>query len=442
MKPITCFIILFSLSHALRSQNPLNTGKLDSFFTILSEKNQAMGSFALHRSGQTVYTRCIGLADSTGTPAPADARYRVGSITKVFTAVLIHQLVEAGKLTYETRLSDFYPEMPHAAEITIGQMLNHHSGLHNFTNDPEYLRYFEKPKSKAELLDIFSKMTADFSPGAEGNYSNTAYVLLGFIAEKVAGTDYTSLVKTQICDRIGLYNTYVGEKYDAGKKEVQSFDWDNRWAPATCTDLSIPGAAGAIVSTPADLTLFIRQVFHGSLLKKESLDKMLDMHDGFGFGLFSFPFYDQTCYGHTGGIDGFHSMLCYFPEGDVAFAWTGNGEQYDVNNIMLGAMSIYFEKPFSIPVFDSKPMDPAEMAQYIGVYSSKEIALKITIGSENGRLTGQATGQSAFPLDKSADGSFRFDAAGIVMEFGKNAEGLVTDLTLKQAGYTLKFDKD
>ena len=146
---------------------------MDSLFAILAEKNKAMGTVAILKNGQLIYNNSIGYAaidPIEKIAATAKTKYRIGSITKMFTAVIIFQLIEEKKLGIDDKLDIYFSSLPNAAKITIGNLLNHHSGLHNFTEDSLYLTYNEKPKTQQEMLDIIAATPLDFEPGAKGEY--------------------------------------------------------------------------------------------------------------------------------------------------------------------------------------------------------------------------------------------------------------------------------
>jgi CubicO group peptidase (beta-lactamase class C family) len=219
-----------------------------------------------------------------------------------------------------------------------------------------------------------------------------------------------------------------------GDNESFSYNYAGNWKQETETDLSIPGGAGAIISTPTDLTKFIQALFDLKLVSQESLNQMKTN----SMGMFPFPLGDKTLYGHTGGIDGFNSMLAYLPEEKLAVAYTSNGMVYPVNDIMLGVFAIYHNRPFSIPTFETVAVSPEILEKYVGIYSSPGFPLKITVTRDAGTLYAQASGQSAFPLEATAADKFKFDRARIVMEF--NAEK--NQMTLKQGGRETVFTKE
>jgi D-alanyl-D-alanine carboxypeptidase len=210
--------------------------------------------------------------------------------------------------------------------------------------------------------------------------------------------------------------------------------------------MSIPHGAGAIVSTPNDLTVFITALFANKLISEKSLNKMKEIKEGYGKGLIRFPFGKKSAYGYNGGIDGFISNLAYFPNERVALSVTANGMNYNFNDILIGVLSIYFNVPFEIPDFEAKEItiDGEELKNYEGEFSSKSLPLKITLKVKDDQLYGQATGQSEFPLTPFSKTEFRFEQAGIVIEFAKDNTGKIqyASFILNQSGGKFPYQKE
>jgi CubicO group peptidase (beta-lactamase class C family) len=431
-------VVFIGLSSGTILSQSFNKPKLDSLMGILAEKNNAMGSLTISKNGVVVYSRAIGYSYISGNeklPATNQTKYRIGSITKMFTATMIFQLIEDRKLSLTTNIDKYFPKLPNANKITISNLLNHRSGLHNFTDDPDYQTWMTQPKTQDEMLAIISKGGIDFQPNEKFSYSNSNYVVLGYIIEKVSKQSYSKYLSHRITSKIDLSNTYVGAKADTKKNESFSYRFLNDWEQSPETDMSIPGAAGAIVSTPVDLTKFIESLFSLKLVSKNSLEQMKTMTDGYGMGMFEFPFYTKRAYGHNGGIDGFASTLEYFPEDSLALAYCTNGQVYPMNSILPGVLSIYFNKPYSVPTFSLKTED---LDKYLGVYSSTQIQLKITLTKNAATLFAQVTGQSPFPLDPTEKDKFKFDPFGLTMEFNPDKN----ELTVKEGGNILLFTKE
>lgn len=322
-------------------------------------------------------------------------------------------------------------------KITLGNLLNHRSGIHNFTNDEEYLNYNTRPKSEKEMVEIISKGKSDFEPDSKGDYSNSNYVLLSYILEKTYKKSYKDILNTKIIKPLGLKNTYFGGKTNIQNNECYSYNYSEKWKKETETDMSIPMGAGAVVSNPTDLVVFITNLFSNKIISEKSLEQMKTIKDKFGMGLFQIPFYEKKAFGHTGGIDGFRSVVSYFPESKLAIALTSNGMIYTNNDVLIATISSYYNKPFKIPTFEVIALKTEDLDIYLGEYSSAEIPLKITITKDNQKLFAQATGQAAFPLDAIEKDKFEFLAAGIKLEF-KSTEN---QMILNQGGRKFTFTK-
>jgi D-alanyl-D-alanine carboxypeptidase len=433
-------ILLTLLLYGTMFSQDFNKQKLDSLFSILSEKNKAMGSVTISKNGTVLYSRAIGysiISDKEKMASTINTRYRIGSISKMFTSTMIFQLIEEGKINLATTLDTWFPNIPNARQITIANLLYHRSGIHNFTNDPEYTTYMTMSKTQDEMIAIITKNKADFQPDEKTAYSNSNFVILGYIIEKITGKPYSKNLNERITSRIGLANTYYGGKTNIKNNECFSYRFDGTWNPETETDMSIPGGAGAIVSTPTDLTRFIEALFSYKLVSKNSLDQMKTIKDGMGMGMFQIPFYDKKAYGHNGGIDGFGSNLAFFPEDNLAVSYCTNGMVYPMNDILIGVLSIYYGKAYKIPTFNTLAMKAEDLDKYLGVYSSTQMPLKITVTKDKNSLIAQATGQSSFPLEPTEKDKFAFDQAGIKMEFNPAKN----EMTLKQGAGNFLFTK-
>ena len=414
----------------------INSPKLDSLFQILDEKNKFMGSIAISQNDKIIYSKAIGKADlESNKLATTLTKYRIGSISKMFTTVLIFKAIEENKITLLTTIDKYFSNIENANKITVSNLLNHRSGIHNFTNDSLYSSYYTLPKSELEMLKIIKDGKSDFEPNAKAEYSNSNFVLLSFILEKIYKKQFSQIVNDKIIKVIGLKNTYVGNKINIKNNESNSYINTGSWEKESETDMSIPKGAGAVVSTPTDLVKFIENLFKGKLVSIKSLEIMKTLRDNYGMGMFQVPFYDKKGFGHTGGIDAFLSVLYYFPSDKLSIAITSNGQTYDNNNIVMAGLSSYYNKPFEIPTFTNIILKTEELDQYLGVYSSPEFPLKITITKNKLILNAQATGQSAFELDAITKDKFEFKVAGIKLEFLPETKQMI----LKQGAgkYTL-----
>ena len=436
-KTFTALLIIFS--SVVFAQN-FDREKMDAYFSLLEEKDKAMGSVSIFRNDEEIYSKSIGYADvEKKIKANHDTKYRIGSISKSFTAVIIMQLIEEGKLSLQTPLSEFYTSFENAEGITIAHLLRHQSGIYNITNSDDYKKWMEKPINRGDLVEKIIEKGHVFDPGEKTEYSNSNYILLSLIAETIEIDSYENILNQRIVKPLQLKNTYFGGKINTDNNESQSYARIKTWAKSTETDMSIPMGAGSIVSTPNDLNVFYYNLFMGNLVSKESLEEMMRLEDNFGIGLFQSPFYERKAYGHTGGIDAFQSSADYFPADAIFVSYTSNGINIPLNDIMIGILSILFGKDYELPTFQTgMKVEIKQLNKYVGVYSSADMPMDLTISLKDGQLFGQATGQSEFPLEPYEKHKFKFENAGLKIDFDPDKKMLY----LHQGGGIFMFYKN
>ncbi len=434
MKKIFLFIT-FALSLNSFGQSETKFDKIDSLLNYLASNNKFMGTVAIQENDQVVFEKAYGYADvKKKIKADINTRYKIGSITKTFTSVVILQLVEEKKLTLDTKLSRFFPTINNSENITIENLLNHSSGIYSFTDDADYPEYAKLPKTRSELMKKIKAGKPVFAPGEKAAYSNSNFVLLGWIIEDLTKKSYAENIDSRIIKKLGLNNTGFAS---GTQNEAISYSWDGKnWQEAQKEDMSIPGGAGAILSSASDLTKFINALFAGKLLKQPSLDIMTTIDKGFGKGIFTMPFGERKFYGHTGGIEDFTSTLGYYPKEKLGIALLDNGQGYGMNDIMIGILSIYYKMPYRFPNLKSATVAISILKKYEGTYSDANFPMKISIKEENGVLICQATGQESFPLNPLSDTKFNFDPAGLELVFGPDT------MTILQGGSEFKLTKE
>ena len=438
-KAVLTTLIVLTLSQIGLAQTNFDKTKLDNYFNALEQNDKFMGSVAVSKNGEIIYKKSIGFADvENNIKATEKSKYRIGSITKSFTTVLILKAVEEKKLNLNQTIDKWFPEIINAKDITVKHLLNHRSGIHNFTNNKDYLTWNTQPKTEKELVEIIVKGGSDFNPDSKAEYSNSNFVLLTFILEKTFSKSYSDLLQEFIVKPLGLTNTYVFGKINPLNNECKSYSFAGTWKAETETDFTIPLGAGAITSTPTDLTIFADALFNGKLVTNESLEIMKTIKDGYGIGLFQFPFHNSVGYGHTGGIDGFSSVYSHFADDKISYALISNGSNFSINNISVAVLSAVYDKPYEIPTFTAFNLTSEDLDKYLGVYSSSQIPLKITITKEGSTLIAQGSGQPSFPLEATGKDKFKFDLAGAEFEFNPNEKTMV----LFQGGAQIKFTKE
>jgi len=354
MKKIVLILAALALNQTLPAQT-IQAKKLDSYFKTLEDSNDFMGSVSVVVDGKEEYSKTVGYADlDAKIRADSDSKYGIGSISKTFTAVLIFKAIESGDLALDQTLDRFFPQIPNAKKITIAQMLLHRSGIHDYLNNPDFLKRKRQPKTREQMVAIIGKYRSDFTPGSKHAYSNSNYVLLSYILEMLYNQPYADILEQEIVEPLGLDNTSFGAKPEVKNGDCNPYVYKDKWHLAPRSDPSILMGAGGLTSTPYDLTLFAEALFGGRLLTEASLTQMTEMKDrmgkdSIGMGLNKIPFLGTFGYGHTGRIDGFNSIFVYFPTEKISCAIISNGLNYALSDIMKALLSGVIDKPVALP---------------------------------------------------------------------------------------------
>ncbi|HTK22513.1 MAG TPA: serine hydrolase domain-containing protein [Mucilaginibacter sp.] len=421
--------ILSAFCFQLHAQT-INQKRLDSLFDALNKKNLAMGSIAISQNGKVVYRKIIGNAmmnEHDTIPASEKTEYRIGSITKMFTAIMVFQLIEEHKLSLHDTLAKFFPSLPNAHHVTIELMLRHRSGLPNFTNNnsTHFDDWKDTPKTHDELLAMISAQKPDFEPNAKADYNNSNYLLLGYIIEKITKKPYRELLNERIIKKIDLKNTWYGINGSTyvGNECASYKYFDYKWVkdkkPAYLDNFS---GAGAIISTPPDMLKFINALFDYKLVGKQSLDQMKIMVDGYGMGMFPYGSEKHPGFGHNGKTEGFSSSISYYPADKLAIAYCTNGEVYSKNYILDGIRAICFNEPYSIPTFNALKLSDQQLDQYAGTYSGPD-GITVICSKNEGDLWLETRGQK-LKLDALGDNKFFDPRFGFFFNFSNDNKKL------------------
>lgn len=351
-------------------QSPGFEGRMDSLLVYLQQQNRFSGAVCLQKGNAVVYENELN-SHSNGTHL-----YRIGSITKVFTAIIVYQLIDAGKLSLDTRLAQFFPKIPHAQDITLSQMLSHSSGIYNITDLKDYYEARKLRFNRPEVLKMIQSVKPAFKPGEDCSYSNSNYILLGYMIEDITQKSFAENLQERIAGPLNLSQTYNEDgKSDRSKRE-QSFLFNGEnWLPDVDSDPVLPGAAGAMISTPRDLCVMMRELFQGDIISDSSLAMLQKKRSkSICHGLFLAPFYDRMGYGHTGRIDEFRSFAFYFPEDSLAVAITTNGLTMNLNDLIIDVLSTYYGMEFSFPKATVPDVAAPDLSKCHGDYKIKFLA--------------------------------------------------------------------
>jgi Beta-lactamase class C and other penicillin binding proteins len=432
--------ILF-LSSSAFAQQTFDVQKLNSLFDVLESNNKMMGVVTITKDGQAVYKRALGYArisDAEKIRNNDETKFRIASLTKTFTAAIIFQLIEEKRLTLETKLSKFYPQIANAEKITIEQMLVHRSGIHNFSLDEDYQEWKTKPHTKKEMLARFASYKPEFEPNEKEVYSNTTYILLGYIIEDLTKSTYSEQLKKRIIKKIGLKNTFVGGDINPSNNEALAYTFaGSKWHEVLKrAQASNTAGAGGIVSTTGDINRFLAALFDKKLISQESLKIMTTPPTVTGNdtakGIARIAFNNKTKIGFTydGSLDAFGSVYFYVPSDKLGVAITTNGQNYPSGEIFWLVMRILYGAPASIPSFTSVTLPDETLSKYEGTYALEGTDLKLNIKKENSKLIAQINEEPAMTLEATGETKFQFEPDGVLVEFQSNEAGEVNQVSL------------
>lgn len=359
------------------------------------------------RDGEILFQGGFGYADvDQKTPITAETKFRIGSVTKQFTAAAILKLVEQDRLSLEDPLAKYFPEFPGGDRVTVRHLLNHTSGLKSYTDKPDFIVRVTQPIEPSELIASFQNDPPDFAPGTGFHYNNSAYFLLGEIIKKVSGKSYGEYLQETFFQPLGMTSTGVYDNADPPEGAARGYSYINeQLSPALDWDMSWAGAAGALYSTVGDLHLWNEALYGGKLLSPESLKAAttpLELPpdvDGmsYGFGLMIASVHRLPAIFHGGGLNGWASFLLWLPEQRCTIAVLGNAQPppppLAPASIARGIVATLFQEEIAkVPgPMEDTSISPETFADYVGRYDYKDAILSIT--QDGDALYAQLTGQ-------------------------------------------------
>lgn len=431
------FLGFFALIFGFTNAQNLNKASLDSLFTYLNDENLGSGAVSILQDGKEIYANAFGWKSiNPNQKNDTETKFRIGSISKTYTATLFLKLVEEGKISLDTKLDQFYPKVSNASQINMRDLLQHRSGIFNITNEKDYLEWNTKTMSKDQLLTKIYQHPSNFEPNSQFEYSNSNYILLTFIIEDLTKKSFEAALDHYILKPLNLQNTKVGTQINLQNNEAESFNYQNnelRKQPET--NMSIPLGAGSVVANAKDVNLFFYALFTGKIINSESLKEMTKIRDSFGLGLVEMPYNDKKGFGHTGGIDGFSSVS--FVLDNVYYTVLQNSDEVSTNSILLNLLAANHGLALDYPTKQiAVGVDLETLKTYVGEYTSTDIPLGIKIYLDNDILMAQATGQSAFPLTAITVNEFEFLPAKLKMIFEPNNQ-----MKLLQSGRIFNYSK-
>lgn len=426
--------------------------RIDEVVSAEADTGAYMGAVLVAKGDEILLDKGYGSAnlewDIANTPA---AKFRIGSVTKQFTAASILLLQEQGKLTLDAPVKTYLPDAPAAWDaITVRHLLQHTSGLANVTSLDAFARQKYLPTTRAELTAMFADEPLEFAPGEKWEYSNSGYVLLSTIVEEVSGQDYADFVKANIFDPLGMDDTAIDVSADIVARRASGY-FPSEGGPknADYVNMEIPTGAGALYSTTHDLLKWQRGLFGGQVLSSDSLAAMTApgvpaMGEAtYGLGVLVTENDDGRMVWHGGGIEGFNAMLMHDPDDAITVVVLAN-----INGGQAGALGqqlMELARGGEVVLASERvegSVDTAALPQYEGTFALSP-QFKIRMFVEDGKLMTQATNQPAFQLFPGEEADhFFLKVVDARVRFNRDDSGEVVSITLFQGGQEIDGAKE
>jgi CubicO group peptidase (beta-lactamase class C family) len=389
------------------------------------------------RGDEVLYRGARGLADvTTGAPLSADSVFRVGSISKQFAAAGLLKLVEAGKLSLDDPLSKFVPEFPNGTHITVLELLNHTSGVKDYTHIAAWREGpIEKDLDTAQLLATFEDAKPDFAPGEDWAYDNSGYALVAAVIEAVTGKPWHQYLREALFVPLGLRHTGYGADPRFAAMQVPGYSLqDGQVVPAKVISMTIPSAAGALLSTVDDLLKWNRALHEGRVLGSEAYARMITpvgkaVEAKYGFGIELATVQGKPMLDHSGGIFGFEAMLEYVPGPDISVVVLQNNDSNDdykgPDMIARKLAAAAVGEPYPAPAASSETTQ--DLHPFEGVYRLGPDSARVVVVVD-GKLTAQRTGGARSILAPIAADQFLYGDGLNRITFERDAAGTVTGM--------------
>ncbi len=444
---LTALIALFLFfASNISAQNPtvlpLSTKqialKVDEYMNATLRFDRFSGSILVARNGQTIVSKGYGMANlELDAPNKPETVFRLGSITKQFTAMAIMMLQERGKLNVNEPICKYLADCPALWQpITIKNLLTHTSGIQNYTDLPDFTKNAILPTSSAQMIALLRDKPLLFNPGEKYVYSNSGYFLLGTIIEKASGKTYAGFLQENIFSPLGMKSTGYDTPQPIIKNRAAGYQSENgEIVNAPYMDMTVPFAAGAMYSTTGDLLLWDQALYIEKLISKKSLAEIFTpFKSNYGYGWNISKKFDRTVISHGGGIYGFVTQISRFPDDRVTVIVLSNLQAAAPGRMANDLAAIVFGAPYEIPQEHKEiALDPKVMEKYVGQYEvAPGVVVAFTI--ENGKLTGQLGDQPKFGLIAETENRFFAKDKNALITFNKDASGQVIGMTLRQGG--------
>lgn len=437
-------LILLLLAPVMWAQN-FNTTKADEYIQHITSHQRGIGSVAIYKNNKVLYARDFG-QEIVGEKEQTPHLYRIGSITKMFTAVLIFQLVDEGKLKLDDRIAPYFPTLniPNLFTLKISDLLSHTSGLDDYTCKDDDFYWLRTPQSQEEIIDnIVQQGTPHYGIKKKNFFfSNTGYYLLARIVEQKRNLSYDEAVKKYIIQKIKLQHTYTAS--DEVPYTIQSYQLFDQWEVMDEMSFENTNGVNDLISSVEDLAKFNQALFAHKLVSKNSLAQMkpVPYKEKYGRGMMYYLYKKKNFVGHTGGTFGSFSLLYYNEDEKITVVYAINGAAFSHYQLFDALLAILYNKKYTLPEFETIAVTHEQLQTYVGTYRQAQLDLTIEFVIEKNKLFLKPSGCNRYALlDAVGDNTFRSPEGTVTYSFNPaNKQVIVQQL---KANFVLnKIEKE
>lgn len=428
---------------------------VDGIFKSVQAGTTSGVAVLISKDGKIIYNKGFGFADiGNKVPVTTDTKFRIGSISKQFISSSILKFQEEGKISIQDKLSKFIPDFPRGNEVTIHHLLTHTSGIHSFTDRPNFMKFVTLPVSSKSMVDTIKAYPFDFNPGDRYLYNNSGYFLLGYLIEQISGKSLADFLKENIFEPLGMKNSGIYQTNLLLNNEAYGYSIENgKIIKAQNWDMSQAGGAGAIYSTVNDLYLWNEAVFNEKVLTDESmkaaftplvLNNKQTIEYGYGWSLQNLR--GLKFISHGGGLNGFLSFLTRQPEQKITISVLCNstpspaGINPGSNSMAIAEYLLWKDMEKQASFASDLAIDKSVLKSYTGRYNYGQGAV-LVVTLDGKQLKAQMTGQQMFPIYPSSANEFNWKVVEAKVKFVTDENGDVTNLIHYQNGQQIVAKK-
>jgi CubicO group peptidase (beta-lactamase class C family) len=424
------------------------TPKVNEYMDALVKAGKFNGSVLIARDGKVLLGKGYGMANiELDVPNMPQTKFRLGSITKPFTAIAIMILQERGKLSVQDSICNYFAECPAGwQQITLHHLLSHTSGLAKHDKAADYLKTAMMPMTVPQLIDTFKNKPPAFKPGEKFDYNNNGYILLGYVIEKVSSQSYEAFLRENIFAPLRMADSgYDHHESILKNRAAGYFRHDDRVGGelfnAVYIDTSQELSAGGLYSTTENPWRLDQALYDGKLLSQKTLETMFTPVTGsygpaptYAYGWFVNKQLNHRAISHPGGVPGFTSIFTRFPDDKVLIVLLGNLENSQVIRASSDLAAILFGEKYDLPKERAAiKLDPKILGAYVGQYEDRPGRVT-TILVENDTLMLKLAGQpDGIPLLPESETQFFHPVQDIQVAFIKE-NGQVMEVILRLNG--------